>query len=90
MEKIQVNVQLQFEEYKDTVYLPNSDLIEVDYADECSNPHATHVVTSVTNGFGAIFNFIRVEQSGKYNTSVEASLKVILLYRQGGLLIVSY
>ena len=37
---------------------------------------ATHVVTSTTYGLGAIFNFMRIEQSGTYNTSVEASLKV--------------
>ena len=63
----------------------------MDYDDECQSQVnmktfvflnfnfsilATHVVTSVTYGLGAIFNFMRTEQSGTYNTSVEASLKV--------------
>ena len=75
----QENVQLQFEENSHIVYLPNSELIAVDYDEECTNPHATHVVTSVTYGFGAVFNFKHVEESGNYSTDVEVSLKVNML-----------
>lgn len=35
---MQENVQLQFEENSHIEYLPNSDLIKVDYEDECKNP----------------------------------------------------
>ena len=55
----------------------------VDYPDQCDDPYATHVVSTVTYGMGAVFNFQRQLQEGEDRSAIEAGLSTSIMIIPG-------
>ena len=50
----------------------------IDYTDQCDDPYVTHVVSSVSYGMGAVFNFQRKLQEGEDRSAIEAGLSTTI------------
>ena len=55
----------------------------LDYLDQCDNTDVTHVVSSVTYGLGAVFNFQRVVGDHEDRSAIEAGLSASIMIIPG-------
>ena len=55
----------------------------IDYPDQCDDPYVTHVVSTVTYGMGAVFNFQRQLQEGEERSAIEAGLSTSIMIIPG-------
>ena len=58
-------------------------LTPIDYRDQCDNTDVTHVVSSVTYGLGAVFNFQRVVGDHEDRSAIEAGLSASIMIIPG-------
>ena len=72
----QVNVQMTYHTTKYTKTLPKK--APIDFHDECNSEQYTHVVTSVTYGMDAVFEFKRIVHEHEFEGKISGSLGWIL------------
>jgi len=72
----EVNIGLSYREITHTKRLTED--VEKNYAFECTNPEYTHVVTEVSYGLGANFEFRRVIHEDESTQDINGQLKVTI------------